>query len=580
MRLRLGTRGSELARTQSGLVADALRALGHEVELITVRTDGDTAHGSLMAEGGLGLFAAALREALLAGVVDLAVHSFKDLPTAEVPGLTIAAVPERELPFDALCSAGGLTLDVLPAGARVGTGSPRRAAQLKRRRPDLTLVEIRGNVPTRLARVHGDATGPGDLDAVVLARAGLARLGRFDAMTEVLDLVPAPAQGALAVECRSDDADTLAALAALDHAESRLAALTERAVLAQLGGGCAAPIGVHAHVVNGHLEVRGIVVSADGTAAATARHSEPLPVDPLAAAARVAGKLLADGAAEVTPLGASRPSQLGDFHDEASLWAPGTVDDLVGRHILLPRSDGPLAQVLRAAGADVDCVPLTRTTPLPLDGLPAGADWVVFTSPVGVQTLADARVPVGTLGRRIAAVGRATADAVARAGQRVDFVPCLPGRAGAADAATLVEAFPDGPGTVLLPGSALAKPDLAEGLRAKGWEVAVFSTYTTSSVEDADPDTRQRWASGHYDVVVVTAGSTARAVLDVLGPPPPHTRVVAFGRPSAAAASEAGLAVASLSPTQDGVGLLAAVVEALGQARPQPNPSEGSSSWS
>jgi hydroxymethylbilane synthase len=195
-RLRLGTRRSALATTQSGWVADQLRALGHEVELVEITTFGDTSTQPLSAIGGTGVFAAAIRQALLAGEVDLAVHSLKDLPVAPEPGLTVAAVTRREDPRDALVARDGLTLGELPAGAVVGTGSPRRAAQIAALGLGLDVRAIRGNVDTRLRLVHD-----GKVDAVVLAAAGLARLGRLDEVTELIDplqMLPAPGQGALA----------------------------------------------------------------------------------------------------------------------------------------------------------------------------------------------------------------------------------------------------------------------------------------------------------------------------------------------------------------------------------------------
>lgn len=563
MLIRLGTRGSELALTQSTHVADALRALGHEVELVTVKTHGDVTTGSLVTQGGTGVFAAALRQALLDGSVDIAVHSYKDLPTQGVPGLTVAAVPERELPFDVLYSTMGWTLAELPTGARVGTGSPRRAAQLRARRPDLKLVEIRGNVGTRLARVHGDATHSGDLDAVVLARAGLARLGRFDAITEVLDILPAPAQGALAVECRADNAELVEALSALDHAPTRLAVTAERAILSELGAGCAAPVAALGLVVNGHLELTALVLSADGTRTRQVRRSDPLPVDADALGREVARELLAQGAAEITPLGASRDSRLHEFHDDRALWAPSMTTELVGRRILVPRADGPLAQALRNAGADVVCEPLTRTEPLPAAELPLGADWLVLSSPNCVRLLSDTGADLTQLGQRIAVVGHATRTAVEQAGGHVDLVPDGP----RSDADALVAAFPAGPGRVLVPGSKLAKPTLTEGLRAKGWDVDAISTYTTVSADSAPAPLVEAWKRGDFDAVVLTAGSIARAVVDLLGLPPAGTRAIAFGRPSAEAATALGFEVAAVAPTQDGPGLVSALVTAMsGQA--------------
>lgn len=239
--LRLGTRASALATSQSEWVADRLRAAGHEVELVLVRTEGDISRASLQEIGGTGVFASALRDALRREEVDLAVHSLKDIPTAPEPGLTIAAVPEREDPRDVLVARDGLTLAELPAGSLIGTGSPRRAAQLAEARPDLQVRDIRGNVGTRINLVRD-----GELDAVVLARAGLARLDRLADATDTLDLgtmLPAPGQAALAVECRDDDHEMVALLqSTLDHAPTRAAVTAERAVLAVLEAGCTAPI--------------------------------------------------------------------------------------------------------------------------------------------------------------------------------------------------------------------------------------------------------------------------------------------------------------------------------------------------
>ena len=217
--LRLGTRASELARTQSGHVADRVRELtGREVELVTISTEGDRSSAPLDQIGGTGVFVAALRDALVAGEVDFAVHSLKDLPTADDPRLVLAAVPPREDVRDALVARDGLTLGELPPGSRIGTGSPRRAAQINALGLGVEVVPIRGNVDTRLGKVRS-----GEVDAVVLARAGLVRLGRADEATEVLDpiqVLPAPGQGALAVECRSDRTDLIDLLGVLDDLEN------------------------------------------------------------------------------------------------------------------------------------------------------------------------------------------------------------------------------------------------------------------------------------------------------------------------------------------------------------------------
>jgi hydroxymethylbilane synthase len=245
--IRIGTRGSALALAQSGIVAAQLDAAGARTELITVVTPGDRSSAPI-AEIGIGVFTSALRDALADGTVDVAIHSYKDLPTAPDPRLSLAAVPAREDPRDALVARDGLTLGELPPGSRVGTGSPRRAAQIRALGLGLEIVPIRGNVDTRIRKVHD-----GELDAVVLARAGLARLGRLDVITEVLDpiqVLPAPAQGALAVECRVDDVDTEHLLQSIvNDAATRAAVGAERALLAALEAGCQAPVGALADVV-------------------------------------------------------------------------------------------------------------------------------------------------------------------------------------------------------------------------------------------------------------------------------------------------------------------------------------------
>jgi len=304
--LRLGTRASLLARTQSGQVADAVRsALGREVDLVDVSTEGDVNDAPLATMGGTGVFVSALRSALLRGDVDLAVHSLKDLPTAGEPGIALAAIPAREDARDAVVARDGLTLGELPVGSRVGTGSPRRVAQLAALGLGLELVPVRGNVDTRLRKV-----ADGELDAVILARAGLARLGRVDEITESLDplqMLPAAGQGALAIECRADDVELVAALAALDDPATRASVEAERAVLATLEGGCSAPVGALAEVVEGddgpELWIRAIALSEDGALSVRMSASGPIG-DAAGVGTRLAEEMLVDGAADLmqTPM--------------------------------------------------------------------------------------------------------------------------------------------------------------------------------------------------------------------------------------------------------------------------------------
>ncbi len=299
--LRLGTRRSALAVTQSTLVANALRARGHDVELVELSTFGDESTRALTSIGGTGVFAATIRRALLAGEIDLAVHSLKDLPTTPEPGLVVAALPPRDDPRDVLVARDGLTLGELPHGAAVGTGSPRREAQINALGLGLDVTPVRGNVDTRLRFVRS-----GGLDAVVLARAGLARLDRLDEVTETLDplqVLPAPGQGALAIECRADRADVVAAVTDLDDADTRICVTAERALLAALEAGCTAPVGALAEVVEGEdgpeLSLRAFVGALDGSL--ELRRSLVAPVDdPAGAGRRLASILLEDGAAEIT----------------------------------------------------------------------------------------------------------------------------------------------------------------------------------------------------------------------------------------------------------------------------------------
>ncbi len=308
--LRLGTRGSQLARWQAEWVAERLRQLGQTVELVEISTRGDVEHARPIEEiGTRGVFTKEIQRALLADDVDLAVHSLKDLPTEPVEGLMLAAVPLREKPADALVMRAGSSEQTpgsrfsllsgyplggssLQHGARVGTGSLRRQAQLRHVRPDLQTEDIRGNVDTRLRKLD-----EGQFDAIVLAEAGLRRLGLVDRITHVLPfdlMLPAVGQGALAIECRADDAATRAAVTLLDDPQSHVAALAERALLAHLRGGCMAPVGAIAQFRDGRLQLSGAVLSTDGARRIFANDST-VAIDPIGAEAlghRVAEALL------------------------------------------------------------------------------------------------------------------------------------------------------------------------------------------------------------------------------------------------------------------------------------------------
>jgi hydroxymethylbilane synthase len=306
--IRIGTRGSLLATTQAGTIRDQLIAGGHRAELVIITTEGDRS-AKPVAEIGVGVFTAALREAIAAGQVDMAVHSYKDLPTAPDERFVIAAVPRREDPRDALVARDGLVLGELPAGSVIGTSSVRRAAQLRALGLGLEIRPLRGNLDTRLNRVSS-----GDLDAIVVARAGLARLGRLGDVTETLEpvqMLPAPAQGALALECRAGDTRLAALLAGFDDPDSRVAVTAERTLLAKLEAGCSAPVGAIAEVVESidddgrvfeELSLRACVAAVDGSDVIRASGIGN-PDRPAELGLSVAAELFELGAREVMSIG-------------------------------------------------------------------------------------------------------------------------------------------------------------------------------------------------------------------------------------------------------------------------------------
>ncbi|MEU9148190.1 hydroxymethylbilane synthase [Streptomyces sp. NPDC048349] len=306
--LRLGTRRSKLAMSQSGHVAEAVRAItGRPVELVEITTYGDVSREHLAQIGGTGVFVTALRDALLRREVDFAVHSLKDLPTAQPDDLVIAAMPRREDARDALVARDGLTFEQLPDGARIGTGSPRRTAQLNHYARSLgkriETVPIRGNVDTRIGFVRA-----GELDAVVLAAAGLNRIGRSDEATDLLSVdhvLPAPGQGALAVECLASDSDLIAALGELDDPHTRAAVTAERSLLAALEAGCSAPVGAFADLLAdgqtvNEMRLRGVVGTLDGSTLVQLSTTGPVPQsydEAMSLGRELADEMLAKGAA-------------------------------------------------------------------------------------------------------------------------------------------------------------------------------------------------------------------------------------------------------------------------------------------
>lgn len=551
----LGTRASALARAQTERVAALLEAAWPEIACRTkpVATRGDRTQASgvpLPAIGGKGLFTAELEQALRAGMIDLAIHSLKDLPTEETPGITLGAVCLREDVRDCLVARDGKGLHELPPGAVVGTSSLRRAAQLQALRHDLDIRSIRGNVDTRVRKVQD-----GEFDAVVLAAAGILRLRLEDAVTEWLEadtMLSAPGQGALGVQCRADDERVLALLAAIDDPRARAETTAERVFLRTLGAGCTAPVGAHAQatdsepsnrLLQGTLRVRmrALVASPDGgQVVRVAGEGEPEEVGE-----RLAREALAAGAGDI--LGAIRGAQ-----------------PLHNRRIVVtrPRDQvAPLADALERLGASVLAVPLVEIAPIEdasaLDAALAQIErynWVVFTSANGVsgarQRLAGKSLPEGT---RVAAVGPATAEAVRTLGVEAAFVP---DRFAAEEIAAGLG--PVQGARVLLPQADIASPSLAVELRSRGALVDVVAAYRTVAIEPSRDEVIE--LERGVDAIVLASGSAARSlVASRVGRVAEDAVVVCIGAQTAQAAREVGLPVVLVADEATAEGIIDAL---------------------
>ncbi|HEY9286904.1 MAG TPA: hydroxymethylbilane synthase [Candidatus Dormibacteraeota bacterium] len=542
MRVRLATRGSTLALIQAQLVADALRRAhpDHDFVLEPLTTHGDRHPTLKLTESPReGVFVKELERALLDGRAELAVHSAKDLPTVETPGLTIAGYLPRADARDVLICRERATLATLPRGAKVGTGSPRRMAQLAVARPDLVSLEIRGNVDTRLRRLK-----EGDVDALVLAAAGLERLGRIGEAHERLSLdamLPAPGQGALAVQA-VEGSEAAALVTAIDDADTHRAVAAERALLRRLGGGCLSALGAYATVVAGQLQLRAVVLDADGRRVlrASARGTEDARV-----VDTVAEDLKAQGATRLLT-----PQQ----------------GSLAGLRILVTRAERQaegLAGMLRAEGAEVAVCPVIEIEPMAVE--PArlaaitGADWLVLTSSNGVDRwfeLAEAaklRIPAHI---KVAAIGSETAARLRQHGVDAALVP--DSFVAEELAERLVVAMPNG-GRVLLARAAGSREVLPEVLQARGIQVDVVETYRAVAPDGLAA--RLARALESVDLVTLTSSSTVRNFVDAAGPDlAGRSPVACIGPITAATAKAHGLRVAIIAAEFTTRGLVEAIV--------------------
>lgn len=557
--LRLGTRTSRLARWQSARVVSLLKEAWPQLkcEIHAFETKGDkTLDRPLPEIGGKGLFTAELEAALLEGDIDIAVHSLKDLPVQNPSGLTIGAIPKRGEVGDALVARNSETLSTLPPGAIVGTSSLRRQAQLLAVRPDLRVRSIRGNVETRVRKVH-----EGLYDAAVLAAAGLNRLNLQDEASAWLSLdvmLPAPGQGALAVQCRADDHETLELLKAIDHRATRRETDAERHFLQNLGGGCSAPIAAYARCTGeDQLEMEALIAAPSGGSVIRVRGRGASPQD---VATELAGEALTLGAGDILASVSASEASLSD-------------SPLRGRRIVVTRprrqAEGFAAQ-LRELGAVPILFPTIRIAPIDdtteLDTAIrrlAEYDWIVFTSVNGVDIFHERLQALDASAAHledvcVAAIGPATGSALSEIGVMPDFIP------DEYVAEQIAEGLGDVEGMkVLLPRAEQARAALSDLLSAKGADVEEIATYHTVT---GAPDKEARQELESAAVITFTSSSTVRNFVKLVGGPKELSRIASgsvvacIGPITAATASELGMEPQIVAEDYTVDGLIAALL--------------------
>ncbi|MBY0497718.1 MAG: hydroxymethylbilane synthase [Cyanobacteria bacterium] len=562
-RLVVGSRKSRLALWQSEHVIELLQRAWPDVvlEIRTYTTEGDANVLTALPEiGGKGVFTTQLEEALAAEEIDLAVHSLKDLPVDIGRELMIGAISSRIDPRDCLVARDARTIATLPRGAVVGTSSLRRQGQLLARRPDLAVKPIRGNVDTRVRKVLD-----GEYDAALLAAAGVTRLGLAAHVTEWIPadaILPAPGQGALAVQCRSRDQETLLRLAAIDEPGARAAVEAEREFLQHLGGGCSAPIAAYARFERGRLCMTGLVASPDGRRVVRV---EDEAENGSALARRLAARALDEGAQSI----------LTEFRGRKSATAPAGHDGgLEGRRVVVTRAREEaelLCERLAALGATPICAPAIRIEPVddlrPLDDAIASIasfDWIVFTSTDAVEIFCQRWTHMGKTsaefrGIKLAAVGPVTARALAAWGAQPGFVPDeFAGNA-------LAEGLAIVPGhRVLLPRAEIARHETVEILERRGATVVVLPIYRTVAAE-IDATVIEDIRRG-VDAVLFTSGSTVQHFMNIMRQHDPgfvfpaHARILCIGPVTADAARDAGLRVDSVAEVHTTEGLVDSLV--------------------
>lgn len=594
--LRFGTRGSSLALAQTRRVIDLLQQQRPDVyaEPVVIRTEGDADKTTpLTILGGRGVFTSALQTALLAGEIDAAVHSAKDLPTERPAGLDLVAFPERGDARDVVISRHQLPLAGLPANPVIGTSSRRRAAQVVYLRPDARIVDLRGNIDTRLYKALA-----GDLDAIVLAAAGVQRLGWGERITEFLavdEFVPSPGQGALVVEARTSDPAGCRLLALIDDPMVADAVRLERAFLRAVGGGCTKPIAAHVIADAGGWRLRGMIATDDGSHLAYADEALDA-VDPIAHATAIALQLLSRVSAPSGRFAAipgadeASPERL----IAASVEADVPAGPLAGLRVLVtrPRAQAAsLSSALRAQGAEPVEVPTIRiedagesaSLDRALTGLIVGDyDWVVFTSVNAVERVLRAlrgrgQEWPGGRAARVVAVGKTTAEALTAAGVAVDLVP---DESDAEGVVTLMARQRINGQRVLFPKGDQARNVIPAGLRRAGAVVDPVDVYRTVPEHELDPAIREQIERGEVDVITFASPSSVRGLTSLLGGAAALAgrAIVCVGPVTAAAVRDQGLPVDAVAADASAAGIVAAVIAwraATAGAAPEPAVAEG-----
>ncbi len=587
--IKIGSRGSPLALWQARYVAERLRATapGLEVEIVAIRTAAENFPDRPPEAIGVGIFTKEIDEQLLDGRIDLGVHSMKDIPSQLHPALAIAAVPERESPLDAFVGSpepAGPALELLPKGATVGTGSPRRKAQLLLRRPDLRIVPLRGNVDTRIAKSREQG-----MAGTILAHAGLRRLGREETIRHLIApewIVPAVGQGALCIAARADRAEMMELAARLDHVDSRLRIVAERAFLAELRGGCQVPAGALAEIETAGgsriLRIRGVLAAPDGLQCVRGERSGP-PERGAELGRGLAIDLLGRGGREI--LASLRTASAAEAPPSPAAEARA---DLAGRTLVITRSEDRgegLRASLEGLGARVLSIPTIRFAP-PEDPAPLEAAldsiesyrWLLFTSATAVHFFFAAarsrRIPLERFGAlRIGVVGPATASALTHLSLKAARI------AAAGDAASLAAALvgpkasePLGPADrCLLPQADISRGELAEALKAAGVPVTAVTAYETQA---EDPERVKPFLSAlegdePIDGIVFASPSALRSFLAMTHPHGEHAirekpiRVFSIGPTTTAAIRERGLQVAREAAPHTTEALVEAIAETL-----------------